>query len=150
MSDNGGRPTGVGDEPDAWLVGRHEWMKGVVRGHLGTVVRPETSNPATRFLPPVRETPPLTQKLDPATYPARPRSEARTRAGWPSVASPLDLKRARSGSVLPVLPSPLRVQPHAQSAAIRRLRCAIGWARLARSDVDQVFGTGAACCRASV
>jgi hypothetical protein len=62
----------------------------------------------------------------------------------------LDLKRARFGSVLPVLPSPLGVQPHAQSAAIRRLRCAIGWARLARSDVDQVFGTGVACRRASV
>jgi hypothetical protein len=32
-------------------------------------------------------------------------------------------------------------------AAIRRLRCAIGEARLARSDVEQVFGTGVACRR---
>jgi len=62
----------------------------------------------------------------------------------------LDLKRARFGSVLPVLPSPLGVQPHAQSAAIRRLRCAIGWARLARSDVDQLFCMGLACRRAGV
>jgi hypothetical protein len=29
-------------------------------------------------------------------------------------------------------------------AAIRRLRCAIGGARLARSDVEQAFGTGVA------
>jgi hypothetical protein len=33
----------------------------------------------------------------------------------------------------------------AQSAAIRRLRCAIGWARVARSGVDWVFGMSVAC-----
>ena len=49
--------------------------------------------------------------------------------------------------MLPVLPSPRGVQPHAQSAAVRRLRCAIGRARTARSDAVRAFGTGAACCR---
>ena len=45
------------------------------------------------------------------------RSGARTRAAGRRVAPGLDLKRARFGSVLPVLP-PRGVQPHVPSAAI--------------------------------
>jgi hypothetical protein len=67
---------------------------------------------------------------------------------WPEAA--LDLKEEPNSAVCCCPAIPAWSATSFSSAAMRRLRFAIGRARTARSDAVRPFGTGAACCRSCV